>query len=305
MQRIVWQEKFHGTALKPPTSKGVLQQIKKKLSLGIIAAIVLMFSSISLAACNHQWSLLVWLDHPTCTEPGRQVCTCDICGESDVLIVETIDCVFRPATCYLPEYCEMCFAERGEPAGHRFAPATCRTYERCIDCGLELVENGLASHNWSEATCLQPQTCSVCTATQGGLGSHLFMEATCLDPIKCLVCELTVGSTTDHNYLPATCQQPATCYWCGTTSGTTIDHVYDGTSVCGNPAICTMCGTSESVADGHTFDQPTCQKPATCIVCGDTTGSTIDHLFVDGRCVMCGRREAVINGVDDGEVNNE
>lgn len=104
------------------------------------------------------------------------------------------------------------------------------------------------AHNWSDATCTAPKTCSLCGATDGeadsnahnyssyiadGDGSHTLVcsydsshtktencyggeEATCLKKSLCEVCKQYYGSYAEHEYGDWTDEVPATCSATGT-----------------------------------------------------------------------------------------
>lgn len=91
-------------------------------------------------------------------------------------------------------------------------------------------------HMFSDATCLEPATCS-CGETEGEVLGHLFEAATCLTPMTCSVCNITEGDPLGHTYTYATCIEPATCELCGETEGDLADHNFVGGScvTCGEP----------------------------------------------------------------------
>ena len=64
-------------------------------------------------------------------------------------------------------------------------------------------------HEFSEATCTAPKTCS-CGATEGEVAEHSWSSATCTAPKTCSVCGETSGSHLSHNYSNGYCTR------CGT-----------------------------------------------------------------------------------------
>lgn len=74
-------------------------------------------------------------------------------------------------------------------------------------------------HEWSEATCTEPKTCSLCAETEGEPSGHSWTEATCSDPKTCESCKLTEGSALEHSWTEATEEAPKTCTLCGLTEG--------------------------------------------------------------------------------------
>lgn len=60
-------------------------------------------------------------------------------------------------------------------------------------------------HDFSPATCTDPEICATCGQTQGQPSGHRWTRATCLSPALCLRCELTHGSTIEHTYHDGIC----------------------------------------------------------------------------------------------------
>lgn len=60
------------------------------------------------------------------------------------------------------------------------------------------------THNFSNATCDKPATCS-CGATNGNALGHNFTTATCVAPSTCKTCGITKGTTTNHNFVNGVC----------------------------------------------------------------------------------------------------
>ena len=74
-------------------------------------------------------------------------------------------------------------------------------------------------HQFIEATCTTPKTCTECQETEGEALGHTFTEATCTTPRTCSVCNLTEGNPLEHTWLEATTESPKTCEACGLTDG--------------------------------------------------------------------------------------
>ncbi len=61
------------------------------------------------------------------------------------------------------------------------------------------IKEGCATgHNWAEATCTTPKTCTKCEATQGKAEGHNWSEATCTAPKACGKCGTTEGTALGH-----------------------------------------------------------------------------------------------------------
>ncbi len=62
-------------------------------------------------------------------------------------------------------------------------------------------------HEWTDATCESPKTCSVCDDTSGKELGHEWVDATCIDPKKCSVCEKTEGEALGHSTETGMCNR--------------------------------------------------------------------------------------------------
>ncbi|MBO7253254.1 MAG: hypothetical protein J6V25_11595 [Oscillospiraceae bacterium] len=100
------------------------------------------------------------------------------------------------------------------------------------------------SHEWEEATCVDPKTCAKCDKTEGEALGHSWQEATCDAPKTCSVCAETEGKALDHDWVEATCTEAKTCALCGATEGTELGHEiqweYTGQDNMGGS--CSVCG---------------------------------------------------------------
>ena len=86
--------------------------------------------------------------------------------------------------------------------------------------GIFLLLAGCGSnHEWTEATCMEPKTCSVCGETEGAPLGHTWNEATCTEPKTCTVCGITSGRANGHDWESATASSPKKCRVCGLTEG--------------------------------------------------------------------------------------
>lgn len=106
-------------------------------------------------------------------------------------------------------------------------------------------------HEWKEATCTAPKTCTLCEATEGEAIAHEWEEATCETPKTCKGCGQTEGTPTGHNWKEATCAAPKTCEVCKKTNGDSLEHTLGeikivdpsySTATCTYVQKCTVCG---------------------------------------------------------------
>ena len=71
-------------------------------------------------------------------------------------------------------------------------------------------------HQWVDATCDAPKTCSECGKTEGEKLEHIWEEATCAAPKTCTLCGITEGEPLAHTEgTPANYQSGALCSVCG------------------------------------------------------------------------------------------
>lgn len=104
------------------------------------------------------------------------------------------------------------------------------------------------SHEWTEADCVTPKTCTLCGETEGEALGHSWQGATCEAPKTCASCGMTEGEPLGHNWQDATCEVPKTCTACGETEGEAA-HQWTDWSFDGEAAMlrsCDGCGTEES-----------------------------------------------------------
>ena len=86
------------------------------------------------------------------------------------------------------------------------------------------------SHEWVDASCTAPKTCSKCGKTEGEPLGHQWKEATCMEAKNCTLCGLTEGEKLEHtfgeeeirnpNYVEGTATYVRTCTHCAEQSET-------------------------------------------------------------------------------------
>ncbi len=103
---------------------------------------------------------------------------------------------------------------------------------------------------------------------------HEWQEADCLNPKTCTLCDKTEGEALGHNWEKATCTAPKTCEDCGETEGEPLPHSWlDAT--CTAPKTCSACKTTEGEALGHSWEEATYEAPKTCSVCVISEGDPL------------------------------
>ena len=129
-------------------------------------------------------------------------------------------------------------------------------------------------HEWKDATCTEPKTCSKCGATEGEKTGHLMKAATCTEPKTCSVCGATEGEALGHTWKDATCT---------------------------SPKYCTVCNTAEGEIPGHQWvDNGKGSKD--CSVCGENDGSgTVSMSFTKYVTVDISEKKAYLNFANPSE----
>lgn len=147
-------------------------------------------------------------------------------------------------------------------------------------------------HDWVDATCTEPRTCSNCKKTDGEPLGHDWIDATCSAPQTCRRCSISQGYRADHTWADATCTEPESCSVCGKKRhwySLPLGHKWlDAT--CSAPKLCSVCDETEGEPVEHysirriTTVEPTChtegEKTFTCYFCGDVFTEVvpiIDH----------------------------
>lgn len=103
---------------------------------------------------------------------------------------------------------------------HVWTEADCVNPNTCSECGE--TEGAPLGHTWKAATCTDAKTCEICGATEGEAKGHSWVEATCTDAKTCSECKLTEGEALGHTWQDATTEAPKTCTTCAATEGERI-----------------------------------------------------------------------------------
>ncbi len=133
---------------------------------------------------------------------------------------------------------------------HEWVDADCETPKTCSKC--EKTDGEPLGHTWIDATCTSFKTCSVCGAQEGDYAEHTWIDATCSAPKTCSVCNVTDGEMIPHTWIDATCTVPKTCSVCSVTEGEPAEHPYEWTVTQeagygkkgSQDGVCSVCGTT-------------------------------------------------------------
>ena len=111
----------------------------------------------------------------------------------------------------------------------------------------------VCTHEWAEATCKSPKTCTKCGLPEGGKGDHSYTDPTCDSPAMCKTCGIWYGLATGHDFAPATCEAPKTCKTCGYEKG---DPAHDYiAATCTVSKTCKECGATDGTPLGHKLEK--------------------------------------------------
>ena len=158
------------------------------------------------------------------------------------------------------------------------------------------------NHQWQDATCTAPKTCTACGETEGSPAGHSWADATCAAPKTCTVCSVTEGNTLAHTWADATCDAPKTCTVCTATEGEALVHTWvDAT--CDAPKTCSTCTATEGEALPHDlmlqeFTEST--RTDSCTICGEIVTSDVEDLAQAAMDLLSGSWEAkeLYNGIE-------
>lgn len=194
--------------------------------------------------CEHQTEVISILD-PACTQSGSIISACTLCGEEFTDEIPALGHSFRDATCTQAKTCTACGITEGNALGHSYVSGKCDRcdtkmpgYEdtpsgcdhnykltsqkaatctepgsftyTCSKCSVSYVETIAATgHNYADATCDKPRTCSVCAATEGKALGHSYSNYRCIrcgaeDPNKPTAFTITVRSDKKENIADVT-----------------------------------------------------------------------------------------------------
>ena len=127
---------------------------------------------------------------------------------------------------------------------------------------------GEHQHQWRDATCTEPETCTECGETRGKALDHRWIAATCTEPEFCARCGETRGEPLGHDWKEATCTEPEICSRCGETRGEPLGHDWKE-ATCTEPEICSRCGETRGEPLGHDAAPADYWTPSVCTRCGE------------------------------------
>ena len=191
------------------------------------------------------------------------------------------------------------------------------TGDTVCECGKKIADGEIITakgHNWIEASCYNPRTCSACGTIDSVSWGHDWMAVVDGTGEICNKCGATKGDVHQHTWLAATCIAPETCTSCGVTRGEQLPH-----SPVVDPAVAATCTTSGKTEGSHcsacgvviAVQQTIPAKghaevvdsavPATCTTAGKTEGKsciTCNTVLVAQQTIPAkGHEEVTVPGV--------
>lgn len=241
--------------------KLIRKKPKKKTLIVLATSVVtfLVFETIGVQTmCKHEGVLTDQIP-PTCTKAGKNTYYCDICDKEKYETVPALGHNFTALSRTEPTY-----------------RSTGTEDVKCSRCGYEetrTLDKLKCTHQWSDATCTEPKTCSQCGEISGKALGHEWVT-TCTAPKTCSRCGETKGAALGHDWDKATCTAPETCSRCGKTNGAALGHKWEE-ATCTAPETCSRCGMTKGSSLGHDWKSATSTSPKTCLRCGITEGDPI------------------------------
>ncbi len=189
----------------------------------------------------------------------------------------------------------------------------------CKKCGKVFIaqqEIPMTEHQWAEATCQSPKTCTVCKKHEGKAKGHSFgdwtvlKEATIKEEGKkeriCSECnhkeeELIPKLEHTHSFSSEWTHDESE-HWKDCSCGESDERsahsfgawqtVTDASCTQSGSAEqkCTACGYTEQKTipkKGHSWQDATCTLPKTCSNCHQTEGNALGHSYENGVCSRC------------------
>ena len=275
------------------------------------------------AALGHNYKSVV--TKPDCTNGGFTTHTCQRCSHTYV-DSETPAKGHTPngdATCSADSICTVCGEIVEKAKGHSYSATvtapTCTesgyTTHKCSACGDEYTDSVVEPKGHTagaDATCTQPQICTVCGETLKSENGHTpGNDATCTQAQTCTVCGVELKAALGHEMIhneatDATCTEDgfssgSYCVRCDYTEGKHVipakGHSVNAQATCTTNSVCTVCHTVVDVAKGHNYKEivtlPTCTDIGyttyICLTCGHsyTANETAEKGHTAGAEATC------------------
>ena len=163
--------------------------------------------------------------------------------------------------------------------------ATCTSsafYYYSCECGAKGTEffkkGSPLKHDWSEATCESPKTCSRCLETEGEALTHAYIDG------KCVFCGASNSQSGNNEHVHQYDQKNTNTSFLSSAATCTDSAKYFYSCKCSDVGNNTF---DYGKASGHNWVDATCTSPKSCSVCKVTDGEKLPHNFTDGICSEC------------------
>lgn len=157
---------------------------------------------------------------------------------------------------------------------HEWKEATCTEPKTCSSCGK--TEGETIEHTYTTGKCTDKQYCTVCNAEKEGF-EHTWSKANCLENKVCTVCG-EVGEVVNHSWIAPSCLESRHCSKCDASDGQPLGHAPSPVT-CEETQVCLRCEKILRKPIDHSWQEATCKAPKTCLNCGATEGKIGDHAW--------------------------
>ena len=149
------------------------------------------------------------------------------------------------------------------------------------------------NHQWQNASCTSPVTCSSCGEKAGTPIGHYWTDPSCVQGKTCIICNTTEGTPTGHTWIEATCTAPKTCSICQLSEGDPVEHDWQ-TSNKKYPKVCSECKvikdqttSNTSQNSSTTSNQGSSTTRPTCLLCSNFTSRSSSLYCSTHDCSIC------------------
>ena len=171
--------------------------------------------------------------------------------------------------------------ERCDRDKHNYTEATCSSPRTCTNCGK--VIGSPKEHNYVFVSCTTPYKCEWCGKEKEGIAGHDYTKETCTRGSYCRICgkDKSNSKPLGHHYAPATCLEASYCTRCGLTKGSALGHDFNiAKANCTTKKYCKRCNHVEQNALGHNYNvsAANCTTAKKCTRCNYVAQNALGHI---------------------------
>ena len=130
----------------------------------------------------------------TCTSPE----VCKLCRHTRG---EKVDHEYTVANCKTPATCRFCGDTKGSALGHDFGEVKFDSGHHWYTCERCETRENYEGHRGGTSTCTSAAECVVCKFQYGSILKHDYSEATCTEPEKCKDCGALGSGAVGHSWV--------------------------------------------------------------------------------------------------------